>query len=129
MQFSNFMDTYPTFTFTLAKAGSRFTSVEEIIAELKAKISANPTACFIADFDHYAHTKSLPDGEIAEDISAAQSVVFCFGIKLPSAQAMAPRPRSLNVCELPDSFVVTFMQAPNPKMTEVMQEWVKALAE
>lgn len=129
MQFSNFMDTYPIFTLTLAKEGSRFASVDEIIAELKEKVSADPVACFIAEFDHYAHTSSLPSGEVAEGISAAKSLIFCFGIKLPSPQAMAPRPRSFGVCELTDSFVITFMQAPNPQMNEVMQQWVNELAE
>ncbi|MDM7858583.1 DUF6858 family protein [Thiopseudomonas acetoxidans] len=129
MQFSNFLDKYPTYSFTLAKNTTRFNSVDEIIAVLEDKISADPIACQIAVFDHHAHTSALPNGEIAENIQAAKSLVFCFGIKLPSPQAMAPRPRSFGVCELTDSFVITFMQAPNPQMNEVMQGWVKALAE
>jgi len=129
MQFSNFMDKYPTYSFTLDKSSTKFTTVDEIIAVLDSKVSADPVACHITIFDHYAHTNSLPNGEIAENIRAAKSLVFCFGIKLPSPQAMAPRPRSLNVCELTDSFVITFMEAPNPLMNDVMQKWIKDLAE
>lgn len=128
MQFSRFMDKYPVFSQKLCKSWTRFTSVDEILDVLAARIEANPLACQIARFDHHAHTSSLPEGEIADNIRAAKHIVFCFGIKLPNPQAMAVRPRSIGVTELDDSFVVAFMEAPNPQMHEVMQEWVADLA-
>ena len=128
MQFTNFMDKYPVFSFELAKNATSFTSTDEIINQLEAKVKADPTAAFIGKFDHYAHTKALPEGEVASDILAAQHLIFCFGIKLPNPLAMAARPRSIGVVEQADKFVISFMEAPNPKMTEKIKTWVKGLA-
>lgn len=127
MQYALFMDKYPTYSLDIPKAETAFASVDEIIEVLDQKVNADPVACRIAVFDHYAHTRALPDGEIAADIRAAKHLVFCFGIKLPNPQAMAPRPRSIGVCELNDRFVVTFLEAPNPAMNQTMQRWVKEL--
>lgn len=129
MKYSRFMDKYPIYTKELPKAGSRFSSVDEILAVLEARVEANPVSCKIGLFDHHAHTSSLPEGEIAANIHAAKHLVFCFGIKLPNPEAMAVRPRSIGVCELDDSFVISFMEAPNPQMNEVMKGWVEELAE
>ncbi|QEA40590.1 hypothetical protein FGL86_16890 [Pistricoccus aurantiacus] len=127
MQHTLFMDKYPTQHLDLLKAETSFKSVDEIIAFFRSKVEADPRACLIAEFDHYAHTRSLPEGEIAENIRAAKHLVFCFGLKLPNPLAMAPRPRSMGVCELDDRFVIAFLEAPNPAMNETMGEWVKAL--
>ncbi|MFD2189395.1 DUF6858 family protein [Pistricoccus aurantiacus] len=127
MQHTLFMDKYPTRHLDLPKAETRFASVGEIIGFFRGKVEADPRACLIAEFDHYAHTRSLPEGEIAENIRAAKHLVFCFGLKLPNPLAMAPRPRSIGVCELEDRFVIAFLEAPNPAMNETMGEWVKAL--
>jgi hypothetical protein len=40
---------------------------------------------------------------------------------------MAVRPRSIGVCELEDSFVVNFMEAPNDTANKTMEELVKSL--
>src|SRR5690554_778686 len=127
MQFTQFMDKYPVFSLELLKSQTRFTSVDEILAVLEARVEASPVACKIALFDHYAHTSALPEGEIADDILAAKHLVFCFGIKLPTPLAMAVRPRSIGVTELNDRFVVSFMEAPNPQMNDTLKQWVTAL--
>ena len=127
MQYTLFMDKYPTHHFDLLKAETACKSVDDIIAFFSAKVEADPIACRIAEFDHYAHTRALPDGEIAPNIHAAKHLVFCFGIKLPSPLAMAPRPRSIGVCELDDRFTIAFLEAPNPAMNATMQAWVKEL--
>ena len=127
MQYTLFMDKYPTHHFDLLKAETACKSVDDIIAFFSAKVEADPIACRIAEFDHYAHTRALPDGEIAPNIRAAKHLLFCFGIKLPSPLAMAPRPRSIGVCELDDRFTVAFLEAPNPAMNATMQAWVKEL--
>lgn len=129
MQYTLFMDQYPVFSLELSKADTAFKSVDDIIAALVQKVEADPNAFKIAIFDHYAHTRALPEGEIADNIRAAKHLIFCFGIKLPSPLAMAPRPRSFGVCELDDRFVVTFLKAPNPAMDETMQRWTKELAQ
>lgn len=127
MQYTHFMDKYPTFHVDIAKSATHYSSVDEIISFFRNKVESHPLACFIAEFDHYAHTKSLAEGEIAENIHAAKHLVFCFGIKLPTPLAMAVRPRSIGVCELDDSFNISFLEAPNPMMHAVMLEWVAEL--
>ena len=127
MQFTQFMDKYPVLSLELLKSQTRYTSVDEILAVLEARVEASPVACKIALFDHYAHTSALPEGEIADDILAAKHLVFCFGIKLPTPLAMAVRPRSIGVTELNDRFVVSFMEAPNPQMNDTLKQWVTAL--
>ena len=127
MQFTQFMDKYPVLSLELLKSQTRFTSVDEILAVLEARVEASPVACKIALFDHYAHTSALPEGEIADDILAAKHLVFCFGIKLPTPLAMAVRPSSIGVTELNDRFVVSFMEAPNPQMNDTLKQWVTAL--
>ena len=128
MQTTLFMDKYPTHHLDLPKAETPFESVDAIIDFFHDKVEQDPRACQIAVFDHYAHTRSLPEGEIADGIRAAKHLVFCFGLKLPNPLAMAPRPRSIGVCELEDRFVIAFLEAPNPAMNETMQEWVAELA-
>lgn len=127
MQYTHFMDKYPTHHIDIAKSALSCSSVDEIISFFREKIEAHPLACFIAEFDHYAHTKSLAEGEVAENIHAAKNLIFCFGIKLPSPIALAPRPRSIGVCELDDSFSISFLEAPNPVMHQVMLDWVAEL--
>lgn len=129
MHYALFMDQYPVYTLELAKSDCNFTSVDDIITELDQKLATDPNASKIGIFDHFAHTRSIADGEIAANILAAKLLIFCFGLKLPSPQAMAPRPRSFGVCELPDRFVVTFMKAPNPAMDATMQRWAQELVE
>jgi hypothetical protein len=128
MQYTNFMDKYPTHHLDLLKTDTSLGSVDEVIGYFRDQVEADPRACLIAEFDHHAHTSSLPDGEIAEDILAAKHLVFCFGLKLPNPLAMAPRPRSIGVCELEDRFAISFLEAPNPAMNDTMRGWVENLA-
>lgn len=72
---------------------------------------------------------ALPRGEIAEDILAAQHIVFCFGTHLPNAHVMAVRPRSIGVVEKADCFVISFLEAPMPLANNAMEAWVKAIVE
>lgn len=127
MQYTHFMDKYPTHHLNILKSETKYRSVDDIISFFRSKVDTDPRACFIADFDHYAHTSSLPEGEIAEGIRAAKHLIFCFGLKLPNPIAMAPRPRSIGVCELDDHFAISFLEAPNPVMHKVMLEWVDEL--
>lgn len=127
MQFTNFMEKYPTHHVEILKSQTQLTSVDDFIQFFSKKIENNPIAQKIAEFDHYAHTSALPEGEIAESIKAAKHIIFCFGIKLPNPLAMAPRPRSIGVCELEDRFTIVFMEAPNPMMHKTMLDWVAEL--
>ncbi len=128
MQKTHFDDKYPIFELEIPKSQTSATSASELIARLKADVDTHPSVAFIAVFDHYAHTKSLPMGDVAEEIIAAQNIVFCFGIKLPAnPRVMAVRPRSIGVTEFAQHFVVNFMEPPMPIATMAMEGWVKAL--
>ena len=105
------MEKYPVFTLEMEREECRLESVDAIVAELQAKVEADPVAAFIAVFDHYAHTMSLPDGEVAPSIRAAKNIVFCFGPKLPNPAMMAVRPRSIGVAETDNGFTLTFLEA------------------
>ncbi|BCD67182.1 DUF6858 family protein [Nitratiruptor sp. YY09-18] len=122
-----FMEKYPLFTLELNKNETKYKSVDEIIVYFKEKIEAHPVATYIATFDHYAHTKSLADGQINPDIQAAKNIVFCFGKELPKPEVMGVRPRSIGVADLGEKFVVSFLEAPNPTAHAAMEEWAKGL--
>lgn len=121
-----FQEKYPVFQLEIGKSETDMTSVDDIVDYLKAKIDANPKVNFIAVFDHYAHTKAI-GGDIAPEIKDARNVVFCFGVKLPNAEVMAVRPRSIGVTEFDDKFTVNFLEPPMPVATEAMEGWVKGL--
>ncbi|MGK0673319.1 MAG: DUF6858 family protein [Halothiobacillaceae bacterium] len=121
------MEKYPVFELELPKSETSFQSVDAIIAHLKEKIETHPVAAFIGIFDHYAHTKGLPDGQVAENIKDAKLIVFCFGTALPNPHVMAVRPRSIGVADLGDKFVINFLEPPMPIATQAMEAWVGGL--
>ena len=118
---------YTLFSIEFDKSETTFQSVDEIIDYLKDKIDTHNTARYIAIYDHYSHTTSLPEGQVSKDIIAAKHIVFCFGITLPDPLMMAVRPRSIGVIEHPSSFFVTFLEAPMPVANVTMEEWVKGI--
>ena len=122
-----FKEKYHIFEIEYKKSELQYKSVDEIIAALQVKIDAHPVIAFIAIFDQYKHTASLKDGEINPSIKAAKNIIFCFGKELPTPEILAIRPRSIGVCELKDSFVVSFLEAPNDTANKTMEEFVKSL--
>jgi len=127
MKQTNFLDKYPVWTLELDKSEVAQKSVDEIVSYFKEKIETHPIAKFIAEFDHYAHTSSLSDGVIAPEIKDVKNVIFCFGKEIPNTKVAAVRPRSIAVCELEDSWVIEFVEAPNEKLHKVMEQWAKDL--
>lgn len=119
---------YPVYYLEIDKADTSLQTVDEIITYLKAMIESHKVARYIAEFDHYAHTSELEQGEISDDIVAAKNIVFCFGIKLPNPQVMAVRPRSIGVCDMKDKFVIDFLEAPVQLANKTMEQWVKSIA-
>ncbi len=118
---------YPIYRLELARDETSFRSVDEIAGYFRQCIEAHRSACFIAEFDHYAHTLSLPEGRIGEDIRAARNLVFCFGITLPDPQVLAVRPRSIGIAETREGFTITFMEAPMPVANSAMEDWSNGL--
>lgn len=119
---------YPLFVLELSRAQCRYADIESICAYLRERIESHRCARFIADFDHYAHTAALPEGEIGSDIRAARNLVFCFGITLPDAAALGLRPRSIGVAETEAGFVLSFLETPMPLVNAAMEDWVRDLA-
>lgn len=120
------LDKYPVFSLELSKEEIDQTDVNEIISYFKDKIDSHPIAKFIAIFDHYAHTQEI-NGAINPDIKDAQNITFCFGKAIPNTKIVAVRPRSIGVCELENSFVIDFIEAPNEELHNVMENWAKGL--
>ena len=128
MKQSLLMEKYPVFDLEIAKSETSCTSVDDVIAALKAKIDAHPKVAYIATFDHYAHTTAI-EGSIADAVKAAQNIVFCFGVALPNPHVLAVRPRSIGVADMGDRFHVTFLEPPMEVATKEMEAWCKALAD
>ena len=122
------MEKYPVYTIQIDKSETSYQSVDEILAYLKEQVDAHPIATYIGQFDHYGHTASLEVGEIAEDIKDAKNFICCFGKVLPKPEVLAVRPRSIGVAEMKDSFVISFLEAPNPDANTAMEKWVKGIA-
>ncbi|MEA3354104.1 MAG: hypothetical protein U9Q33_09845 [Campylobacterota bacterium] len=120
------LDKYPVFSLELSKDEVNVKNVDEIVSYFKNKIDAHPIAKFIAIFDHYAHTQEI-NGDINPDIKDAQNITFCFGKAIPNTKIVAVRPRSIGVCELQNSFVIDFIEAPNEELHNVMENWAKGL--
>jgi len=118
---------YPIFVLEIGKEECRFLTLGEIVDHLRQQIEGHRLARFITIFDHFAHTQGLEEGDVDERILDAHNIVFCFGIALPSPEAMAVRPRSIGVVELVDRFVITFLEAPMPVANVVMENWARSL--
>jgi hypothetical protein len=127
MRHTLLQEQYPVFTLDVEKHETDFNTTDEIIEYLKRCVDGHGVSRFIAVFDHYSHTKGLENGWIDESILDAKNIVFCFGITLPSPQAMATRPKSIGVAELADRFVITFLEAPMPMANSTMESWVRSI--
>jgi hypothetical protein len=122
------MEKYPVSEMSIMKNETTFSTVDEVLDYLKAKIDAHPVAVYIATFDHYSHTKSLGEAaEVAEDILDAKNIICCFGKQLSKPTLLAIRPRAIGVVEMADKFVVSFLDAPNPQAYEFMVAWVEGI--
>ncbi len=118
---------FPIYTLKLDRDETPFASANAICDYFRACIEAHPSAIFIAEFDHLAHTRSLPEGRVGNGIRTAKNLIFCFGITLPNAASLALRPRSIGIAETDDGFVVTFVESPMPVANAAMEDWATRL--
>ena len=123
---TTFMDKYPVYSLELNKSEIKQTKITELVEYFKSKIEAHPIAKFIAVFDHYSHTKKI-DGKFEPNILEAQNVIFCFGQAIPTTKILAIRPRSIGIVEFENSFVIEFLETPNEKHSQLMEDWAKSL--
>lgn len=126
MKKTTFMEKYPVFSLEVKKYETLYKDVDQIIEYFKTKIDEHEIAKFIAIFDHYEHTTSI-GGDINPKIQDAKNIVFCFGQALPDSKMLAVRPRSIGVCELEDSFIIDFLEAPKEQLHKLMEDWTKAI--
>jgi hypothetical protein len=122
-----FKEKYHIFEIEYKKEELIFNNIDEIIDALKSKMESHPIIKLLTIFDHYAHTSSLEAGEINPEIKAAKNIVFCFGKVLSSPEVLAVRPRSIGVCELADSYIINYLEAPNESANETMENFIKSL--
>ncbi len=122
-----FKETYPIFSLTLAKHATPYMSIDAVLEALKEAIDAHAVATYIGQFDHFSHTCSLEGAEISTAIHDAKNILFCFGKELPDPLILAVRPRSIGIADTGDSFVLSFLEAPNPVANEAMKSWCSAL--
>ncbi|MCK5268191.1 MAG: hypothetical protein KAR07_08490 [Spirochaetes bacterium] len=118
---------YPVYVKEIAKEETKIDNVDEICQFFINKVNAHAFAKYIGIFNHYAHTESIDGGETAENIKDAKNILFCFGKKLPDPKMLAVRPRSIGVCETNSHFVISFLEAPNPALTEIMILWLEEM--
>jgi hypothetical protein len=121
--------TIPMFVLEIEAEETSARNLDEMVAHLRGEIERHACARFIGLFDHYAHTRALPDGEIAPEIEDARNVVFCFGMAIPEPCALATRPRSIGLCKLADRYVISFLEHPMPLVNSAMESWVRGLAD
>ena len=119
---------FPVFKLEIDKTETKFKSSQALVDHFKKVIDEHEVARFIGEFDHYSHTKGLEGGEIADGIIDARNIVFCFGTKLPNAEMLAVRPRSIGIAETETGFVISFMEAPMALANDTMEAWVKDVA-
>jgi hypothetical protein len=118
---------FPIFSLEVNKDETDLKDAQAAINYFKELVDDHPVTRFIGEFDHYSHTRGLEEGEIAEGILDARNIVFCFGTKLPKAEMMAVRPRSIGVVEMPEKFIISFMEAPMEMANKTMTKWVESV--
>ena len=121
------LEKYPVFILRLPKAECACESLDGVVDYFLQAIDTHPIARLIGTFDHYAHTRALPEGDIAPEIKGAKNIVFCFGTAIPNPEILALRPRSIGVADLSDHFVVSFLEAPMPIANTAMEGWARGL--
>ena len=121
------LEKYPVLTIEISKQETGYKNIDEIFTYLKTQIEAHPVATYIGEFDHYTHTKNLDVGQVSEDILDAKNILCCFGKVLLKPEVLAVRPRAIGVAEMADSFVVSFLEAPNPDANTAMKQWVQGI--
>ncbi len=127
MENCNFQGKFPIITREFLKSEIQIETLDGVCSYFMDRIKQNPVAKHIATFDHYAHTKSIVEGMVGENIVGAKNIIFCFGKKLIDPKMLSVRPRSIGVCETGSHFVVSFLEAPNPELTETMRLWLREL--
>ena len=127
MEKCQFQEIYPIFAKELSKEDIAIETLDELCQYFSDLIEDHPFAKYIHTFDHHQHTTNIEGRTIGEALIGAKTVIFCFGKKLLDPKMLAVRPRVIGLCETESHFVISFLEAPNPLLTETMLKWVRDL--
>jgi len=127
MEKCQFKEIYPIYVKELSKNEIAVETLDDLCRYFNNQIEKHPSAKYIFTFDNYAHTSALNGGTIEKNIIGAKVVLFCFGKKLLDPKIVAVRPRAIGLCETESHFVISFLEVPNPSLTETMVKWVHDL--
>jgi hypothetical protein len=127
MEQYHFQDMYPIYSKEFLKTHVIFQNVDEVCSYFCTQIEKHPFAKYVSTFDHYGHTLGIEDGFVDKTIMAAKVVLFCFGKKLTDPKVLSVRPRAIGICETDTHYVISFLEAPNPLLTEIMIKWVSGI--
>jgi uncharacterized protein DUF6858 len=127
MEKINYKEMYPVYVQEIAIEDLKIENMDEICQFFINEVNTHPFAKYIGVFDHYTHTENIDAGEMATNIKNAKNVLFCFGKKLPDPKMLSVRPRSIGICETDLHYVISFLEAPNAALTDIMVSWVKEM--
>ena len=127
MEKSQLKEMYPIYVQEFSKKEIAVESLDDLCRYFNDQAKKDPLAKYICTFDHYEHTMALDGATIEKTIIGAKIVLLCFGKKLLDPKILSVRPRAIGLCETESHFVVSFLEAPNPSMTETMIKWVHKL--
>jgi len=127
MEKCQFQEMYPIIAKEFVKKEIGIETLDDLCRYFNDQIEKHPFAKYICMFDHYAHTMALDNGTIEKTIIGAKIVLFCFGKKLLDPKILSVRPRAIGLCETETHFVISFLEVPNPPLTETMIKWVRDL--
>ncbi|HDP98765.1 MAG TPA: hypothetical protein ENN22_06230 [bacterium] len=114
----------PNFLERVIKKKTTIGTLDKLCQYFYDQIEKHPFAKYIGTFDHYSHTAGIEGGIVEKTITAAKVVLFCFGKKLLDPKILSVRPRAIGLCETPTHYVISFLEVPNPSLTETMIKWV-----
>ena len=120
---------YPVYVQEFSKKEIAIKTLDDLCQYFNNQIEEHPVAKYICTFDHYGHTVAIDGATIEKTITGAKIVLLCFGKKLLDPKILSVRPRAIGLCETESHFVISFLEAPNPVMTETMIKWTHDLAE
>ena len=120
---------YPIYVQEFSKKEIKIETLDDLCLYFNDQVEKDPLAKYICTFDHYEHTAAIDGAIIEKTIIGAKIVLLCFGKKLLDPKILSVRPRAIGLCETESHFVVSFLEAPNPIMTETMINWVRDLTE
>lgn len=117
----------PVCTIELEKSKMRHANMDALLAALKARVDAHPTAAYIATVDQESNLDARARQNAAVDYVASKLMVFSFEVDMPNPGVLVVRPRTVGVTEFADRFVINFIVVPTSMANDPMEDWVHAL--